>query len=82
MKSLVVRIEFSACNKLKGICKANTLDTVLSPLGIERKDAIVTRDWHNDITVLAYNGIGVAMEKVVLELKYVTGYVTDLDEEE
>ena len=64
------------------IDKAKALDTVLSPLGIERKDVIAFGDGHNDITMLAYAGMGVAMENAVSELKRVADFETNSSDEE
>ena len=64
------------------IDKAKALDTVLSPLGIERKDVIAFGDGHNDITMLAYAGMGVAMENAVSELKRVADFETNSNDEE
>ncbi|WP_406718480.1 Cof-type HAD-IIB family hydrolase [Vagococcus fluvialis] len=70
--------EFTA----QDIDKAKALDTVLSPLGIERKDVIAFGDGHNDITMLAYAGMGVAMENAVSELKRVADFETNSNDEE
>lgn len=64
------------------IDKAKALDTVLSPLGIERKDVIAFGDGHNDITMLAYARMGVAMENAVSELKRVADFETNSNDEE
>ena len=64
------------------IDKAKALDTVLSPLGIERKDVIAFGDGHNDVTMLAYAGMGVAMENAVSELKRVADFETNSNDEE
>lgn len=64
------------------IDKAKALDTVLSPLGIERRDVIAFGDGHNDITMLAYAGMGVAMENAVSELKRVADFETNSNDEE
>ncbi|NKC68383.1 Cof-type HAD-IIB family hydrolase [Vagococcus fluvialis] len=70
--------EFTA----QDIDKAKALYTVLSPLGIERKDVIAFGDGHNDITMLAYAGMGVAMENAVSELKRVADFETNSNDEE
>lgn len=70
--------EFTA----KGIDKAKALDTVLTPMGIERKDIIAFGDGHNDITMLAFAGVGVAMGNAVPELKRVADRETGTNDEE
>ncbi|WP_146623284.1 Cof-type HAD-IIB family hydrolase [Enterococcus florum] len=65
--------EFTA----KGINKAKALETVLVPLGIERANMLAFGDGHNDITMVEYAGIGVAMDNAVGELKQTADRVTD-----
>lgn len=64
------------------IDKAKALETVLSPIGIERKDVIAFGDGHNDMTMLAYAGMGVAMANAVSELKRVADFETDSNDAE
>ena len=70
--------EFTA----QGIDKAKALDTVLSPMGIRREDVIAFGDGHNDITMLAYAGVGVAMGNAVPELKKVADIETLSNDED
>lgn len=53
----------------KGIDKANALDKTLTPLGIERENIISFGDGHNDLSLIEYAGMGVAMGNAVDELK-------------
>ena len=53
--------EFTA----QGIDKAKALDTVLIPMGYKREDMIAFGDGHNDASMVAYAGIGIAMENAV-----------------
>ncbi|MGM0213898.1 Cof-type HAD-IIB family hydrolase [Enterococcus sp. AZ109] len=64
--------EFTA----QGIDKAKALDTVLSPLGISAENVIAFGDGHNDISLIHYAGIGVAMENAVPELKTAADQIT------
>jgi len=65
--------EFTA----KGIDKAKALDTALSKLGFGPENLIAFGDGHNDISMIRYAGIGIAMDNAVLELKEVADFVTD-----
>ena len=64
--------EFTA----KGIDKAKALDAVLSPLNIKKEETIAFGDGHNDISMVNYAGIGVAMENAVQELKDIADRIT------
>ena len=70
--------EFTA----KGIDKAKALDFVLSAMGIAREDTIAFGDGHNDISMIEYAGIGVAMQNAVDELKQVADKVTLSNDED
>lgn len=70
--------EFTA----QGIDKAKALDTVLSPLGIKRQDIMAFGDGHNDRTMLAYAGMGIAMDNAVDDLKKVADRGTGSNDEE
>ena len=64
--------EFTA----KGIDKAKALDTVLNPLGYKREEIIAFGDGNNDMSMLAYAGVSVAMGNAVEELKEQADEVT------
>lgn len=68
--------EFTA----KGIDKAKALDTVLSSLGYKREEMIAFGDGQNDISMLQYAGIGVAMENAVSQLKAVADEISESNE--
>ena len=70
--------EFTA----KGIDKAKALDTVLSPLGYDSQDVIAFGDGHNDMTMLDYAGIGVAMGNAVPEVKAMANHTTASNDED
>jgi len=70
--------EFTA----KGIDKAKALETVLEARGFKRDEMIAFGDGHNDITMLAYVGTGVAMGNAVAELKQVADEVTLSNDED
>ncbi|ADL50042.1 Cof-type HAD-IIB family hydrolase [Clostridium cellulovorans] len=70
--------EFTA----QGIDKAKALDTVLIPMGYKKEEMIAFGDGHNDISMVNYAGIGVAMGNAVDELKNVADEVTLSNEED
>lgn len=69
--------EFTA----NGIDKAKALDTVLIPIGYKREEMIAFGDGHNDVSMLKYAGIGVAMANAVDDLKAAADEVTLSNEE-
>lgn len=73
-----VYYEFTAL----GIDKAKALDTILSPLGIQRNEVISFGDGHNDISIIKYAGHGVAMGNAVSELKECANEVTLSNDED
>ena len=73
-----IYFEFTA----QGIDKARALDTVLTPMGINRQDVIAFGDGHNDVTMLAYAGVGVAMGNAVPELKKIADIETLSNDED
>ena len=70
--------EFTA----QGIDKAKALDTVLTPMGYKREEMIAFGDGHNDISIVEYAGIGVAMDNAVDALKNVANEITFSNEED
>ena len=60
----------------KDIDKAKALETVFKPLNIKQDEIIAFGDGHNDISIIKYAGIGVAMENAVLDLKEIADEVT------
>lgn len=61
----------------QGIDKGAALKSVLDKLGIEAKDCIAFGDAGNDITMLQFAGVGVAMANAQEEVKAVADYITD-----
>lgn len=70
--------EFTA----QGIDKAKALDTVLIPMGYKREEMIAFGDGQNDISMIKYAGIGVAMANAVDDLKAAADKVTLSNEED
>lgn len=63
------------CN-MKGINKATSLDYVCKNMGIKREEIISFGDAQNDITMIEYAGLGIAMENACEELKAVANEIT------
>lgn len=63
------------CN-LKGITKAASLDMVCKELGIAQSEVIAFGDAQNDMSMVEYAGLGVAMGNACEELKTIANDVT------
>ena len=70
--------EFTA----KGIDKAKALETVLKPMGINEDEILSFGDGQNDLSIIKYAGIGVAMENAVDELKEQADEITLSNEDD
>ena len=70
--------EFTA----KGIDKAKALNTVLSPMGYKKEEMIAFGDGENDISMINYAGIGVAMANAMEKLKAVADEITLSNDED
>lgn len=64
----------------KGLNKAEALHQVASYFNIPKERIIAFGDEGNDLEMLDYAGIGVAMENGIYELKQIANYVTDTNE--
>ena len=60
----------------KGIDKAASLERLLARLGLKREQMIACGDGYNDLTMIRYAGLGVAMENAVLPVRAAADYVT------
>ncbi|MDO5408060.1 MAG: Cof-type HAD-IIB family hydrolase [Eubacteriales bacterium] len=60
----------------KGIDKAQCLAQLLEKLGIRREEIIACGDGYNDLTMIQYAGLGVAMENAVLPVRNAADFVT------
>ena len=75
---LAVRWEDDFCDILpEGGGKPNGLAHTLAHLGLTREQCIAFGDGGNDVTMLEYAGIGVAMGNACEEAKAAADYVTD-----
>ncbi|QBQ07649.1 Cof-type HAD-IIB family hydrolase [Spiroplasma gladiatoris] len=66
----------------KGVDKANALSKVLPSLNLKQDELIAFGDGHNDLTMIEYSGIGVAMGNAVEELKSRAQFITKTNEED
>lgn len=60
----------------KGIDKAASLERLLSKLGMGKEQMIACGDGYNDLSMIQYAGLGVAMENAVFPVKKAADYVT------
>lgn len=56
--------------------KAESLDGILDIIGVKRENTICCGDGFNDISMIKYAGLGVAMENAKPEVKAVADYIT------
>ena len=66
----------------KNIDKATSLERMLSTIGLTSKDIICCGDGYNDMTMIEYAGIGVAMGNAQPALKEIADYITDTNDED
>ncbi len=59
-----------------GIDKASSLEVLLTKLGMTKDELVACGDGRNDVTMVAYAGMGVAMENACDEVKAVADYIT------
>lgn len=60
----------------KGIDKAASLERLLSRLDMRKEQMIACGDGYNDLSMIQYAGLGVAMENAVFPVKKAADYVT------
>ncbi|HIT65428.1 MAG TPA: HAD family phosphatase [Candidatus Ventrimonas merdavium] len=60
----------------KGIDKAQSLAQLLKTLGMEREEMIACGDGYNDISMIRFAGLGVAMENAVLPARKEADFIT------
>ena len=66
----------------KGVDKAASLDRMLCTVGLKRENAICCGDGFNDMTMIQYAGVGVAMENAQEKVKEVADYITKSNDED
>ena len=66
----------------KGIDKALSLARLLEKIGLTKDQMIACGDGYNDLTMIQYAGLGVAMENAVLPVKNGADYITSSNDED
>ena len=66
----------------KGIDKARSLERFLEVTGYRREEMIACGDGYNDLSMIRFAGLGVAMENAVLPLRKDADYITASNEED
>ena len=65
-----------------GIDKANRLEFLLKHLGLKREELMVCGDGYNDLSMIEYAGLGVAMSNAQNVVKEAADYITLSNEED
>lgn len=66
----------------KDVNKATSLDRMLQSIGCAREDTICCGDGYNDIAMIEYAGIGVAMSNARQKVKDAADYITGSNDED
>ncbi len=66
----------------QNVDKAASLDNMLKIVGLNREDTICCGDGYNDITMISYAGVGVAMANARDEVKAAANFVTGSNDED
>lgn len=66
----------------KGIDKARSLERLLHTIGLTKEEMIACGDGYNDLTMINYAGLGVAMENAVLPVRKAANYITASNNED
>lgn len=66
----------------KGIDKALSLERLLETLGLTREEMIACGDGYNDLSMIRFAGLGVAMENAVLPARKAADYITSSNNED
>lgn len=66
----------------KGVDKAQSLERLLSVMDMKREEMIACGDGYNDLTMIQYAGLGVAMGNGVLPVRKAADYITLTNEED
>ncbi len=65
-----------------GVDKATSLEKLLEKIGLTREELVACGDGRNDVTMIDYAGLGVAMKNACDEVKEVADYVTSSCDED
>lgn len=66
----------------KNVDKAQSLDKMLSTVGLTRENTICCGDGFNDMSMIQYAGLGVAMANAQPAVKEVADYITDSNDKD
>lgn len=66
----------------RGIDKGQSLERLLSLIGLKREQMIACGDGYNDLTMIQYAGLGVAMANAVLPARKAADYITLSNDED
>lgn len=66
----------------KNIDKANSLEYMLSSVGLTKDNIICCGDGFNDMSMIKFAGVGVAMENAQPQVKEVADYITDSNDQD
>ena len=66
----------------QGIDKAASLQMLIEQLGIKQEEVISFGDGYNDLSLIEFAGMGVAMANAVDEVKQRANYITLSNDEE
>ena len=77
-------LELDACQELlrNGVSKGSMLPVLLDKLGVSREELIAFGDNYNDMTMIGYAGMGVAMGNAEPEVKKIANYVCETNDED
>lgn len=66
----------------QGVSKASSIEQMLPILGVDREHVICCGDGFNDISMIRYAGLGVAMANAQTEVKEAADYITASNDED
>jgi hydroxymethylpyrimidine pyrophosphatase-like HAD family hydrolase len=66
----------------QGIDKAMSLQVLIEKLGVSREEMMAIGDGYNDLSMIRYAGMGIAMENAQEPVKKAADYVTLSNEED
>lgn len=65
-----------------GVSKGSILAQLLPKIGIEREELIAFGDHYNDLTMIGYAGMGVAMANAEAEVKKISSYICESNDDD
>ncbi len=66
----------------KNVDKAQSLDSILDIIGVKRENTVCCGDGFNDICMIKYAGVGVAMSNAKEEVRNAADFVTGSNDED